>query len=130
MANKSDPDSHLLTQRVISVDEEAAALGPTKQAVTAKAKRGLLLRLFGIGPWGAVKLVILCIVVGFFVMAASFDAADPQVNVTKAIGDLVRNVWEGLGFTVRNFWKPALAGAGLVLPLWILWRLVTLPFRR
>nr|WP_233350943.1 DUF6460 domain-containing protein [Hyphomonas sp. ND6WE1B] len=31
---------------------------------------------------------------------------------------------------MRNFWKPALAGATIVLPLWILWRLVSLPFRK
>ena len=33
-------------------------------------------------------------------------------------------------WAVKNFWKPWLAGASIVLPLWVLWRLASLPFRK
>lgn len=92
--------------------------------------RPLLVRLFGISIWGAVKLAVICVIVGFFVLAANFDPAEADVNVGSAIFNALSSAVEAAGWTVRNFWKPALAGATLVLPIWILWRLATLPFRR
>ena len=93
-------------------------------------KRPLLLRLFGIGPWGALKLTGLCILVGFFVMAMNFNPASPDVDIPAAIAAIARQTLAAAGWAVRNFWKPALAGATIVLPLWVLWRLATLPFRK
>lgn len=93
-------------------------------------KRALLLRLFGISPWGALKLMGLCILVGFFVMAANFNPASPDVDIPSALATISRQALAAAGWAVRNFWKPALAGATIVLPLWILWRLATLPFRK
>jgi len=93
-------------------------------------KRSLLLRLFGIGPWGTLKLTGLCILVGFFVMAANFNPASPDVDIPAALASIARQALAATGWAVRNFWKPALAGATIVLPLWVLWRLATLPFRK
>ncbi|MEZ6011122.1 MAG: hypothetical protein R3C08_04525 [Hyphomonas sp.] len=93
-------------------------------------KRSLLLRLFGISPWGALKLTGLCILVGFFVMAANFNPASPDVDIPAALASIARQAFAATGWAVRNFWKPALAGATIVLPLWVLWRLATLPFRK
>ena len=93
-------------------------------------KRPLLVRLFGISPWGALKLTGLCILVGFLVMAVNFNPASPDVNVPAALAGIARQLLAAAGWAVRNFWKPALAGATVVLPLWVLWRLATLPFRK
>lgn len=93
-------------------------------------RRPLLVRLFALSPWGAVKLVLLCILVGVIVMAANFDPRSPDVDVATLAGSLARDAWNAAVWSVRNFWQPALAGAGIVLPLWVLWRLVSLPFRR
>lgn len=95
-----------------------------------KVKRHVLLRLFGISVWGWVKLALLCILVGFFVMAAEFDPASPDVNVMGAVETFLRSLASLARWAVTNFWKPALAGAGIVLPVWFLWRLVSLPFRK
>ena len=97
---------------------------------STKARRHILLRLFGIKIWGWVKLILLCILVGFLVMASEFDPANPNVNVTSALGSILTTAGAALQWAVTNFWKPALAGAGIVLPIWFLWRLVTLPFRK
>ena len=93
-------------------------------------RRHLLLRLFGIGPWGALKLIALCVFVGFIVMATNFDPADPDVKVTRTLAALMGDAWHAAVWAARNFWKPALAGAGVVMPVWVLWRLVSLPFRK
>lgn len=92
--------------------------------------RPLLVRLFGIGPWGALKLTGLCILVGFFVMAANFNPAAPDLDIPAALAGIARQTVAAAGWAIRNFWKPALAGATIVLPLWVLWRLATLPFRK
>ena len=95
-----------------------------------KPKRALLLRLFGIGIWGTIKLVIWCIIVGFVLLTMQFDPASPSFDASQAIGQFLQSAMATGKWAVTNFWKPALTGAGLVLPIWILWRLISLPFRR
>lgn len=95
-----------------------------------KVRRHMLVRLFGIKPFGWVRLALLCILVGFFVMASEFDPASPNVNVMGAIGNFLNSAFLTLRWAAVNFWKPALAGAGIVMPIWLLWRLISLPFRR
>lgn len=96
----------------------------------APAKRPLLKRLFGIGFWGSMKLLALCIVVGFFLMAANFDASEPSFDFIEALRAMLRQAFAALGWAITNFWQPALAGAVIVLPLWALWRLASLPWRK
>ena len=96
----------------------------------ASAKRSLLRRLFGIKIWGAIKLVIICIFVGFIVLASQFDPRDPQVDVAAASWNIAKQAWATAGWAVMNFWKPAVTGATVVLPIWLIWRLVSLPFRK
>lgn len=106
---------------------------PTPKAKEAAAKpepRPLLARLFGISIWGGLKLIGLCILVGFFVLASQFDPTNPDVNAGEAIMNVARTAVSALGWALQNFWKPALAGATIVLPLWVLWRLISLPFRK
>lgn len=93
-------------------------------------KRPVLQRLFGISVWGSFKLAITCILVGFFLLALEFDPVADDVNVLGALGELFRNLFGAAVWAVKNFWKPLLAGASIVLPLWVLWRLVSLPFRK
>lgn len=108
-----------------SIGETAAKTGklPTE-------KRHVLLRLFGVGIWGWFKLVLLCILVGFFVLASEFDPASPDVDVTAAIRGFFESLGGLLNWAARNFWQPALAGATIVLPIWLVWRAISLPFRK
>ena len=95
-----------------------------------KPARSLLRRLFGIKVWGAIKLVVICIFVGFIVLASQFDPTDPQVDVAAASWNIAKQAWAAAGWAAVNFWKPAVTGATVVLPIWLIWRLVTLPFRK
>lgn len=105
---------------------------PTPEPAPAPApeKRPLLKRLFGISLWGGFKLLGLCILVGFFVMAANFDPGNPDFNLAEALRAILRQSFAALGWAVGNFWQPALAGALVVLPLWTIWRVVSLPWRK
>ena len=99
-------------------------------AVAPAPKRPLLKRLFGISLWGGLKLLGLCILVGFFVMAANFDPGNPDFNLTEALRAILRQSFAALGWAITNFWQPALAGALVVLPVWIIWRVISLPWRK
>lgn len=88
------------------------------------------MRLFGISLWGWIRLTILCVLAGFVVMAVNFDPRTVEVDVSSTVDTLVSNAITAGSWLVRNFWQPALAGATVVVPLWVLWRLVSLPFRR
>ncbi|MEQ8559554.1 MAG: hypothetical protein RIB03_14660 [Henriciella sp.] len=104
---------------------------PARKSKAPRApKRPVLQRLFGISVWGAVKLLVTCLLVGFFLLALEFDPVADDVNVLGALGDLLGNLVGAAVWAVRNFWKPLLAGASIVLPLWVLWRLASLPFRK
>ncbi|MEO0983019.1 MAG: hypothetical protein AAFX03_10240 [Pseudomonadota bacterium] len=113
--------------------ESDVAADPPPKARPAKGKpekRHILLRLFGISIWGALKLTLLCVLVGVIVLAAQFDPRDPQVDVGQTLAATAQTAWNGASWAVRNLWRPALAGAAVVLPIWVLWRLASLPFRK
>lgn len=103
---------------------------PAQTSVPLPEKRPLLKRLFGISFWGALKLLGLCILTGFFVMAANFDPGNPDFNLAEALRAILRQSFAALGWAIGNFWQPALAGALVVLPVWVLWRVVSLPWRK
>ncbi|WP_084396120.1 hypothetical protein [Henriciella aquimarina] len=104
---------------------------PRRPRKPARAeKRPVLVRLFGITVWGGVKLAVTCILVGFFLLALEFDPVADDVDVFAALSELVRNLAGAAVWAVKNFWQPLLAGGSIVLPLWVLWRLASLPFRK
>jgi len=103
---------------------------PAQTSVPLPEKRPLLKRLFGISFWGALKLLGLCILTGFFVMAANFDPGNPDFNLAEALRAILRQTFAALGWAIGNFWQPALAGALVVLPVWVLWRVISLPWRK
>ena len=115
-----------MTDSALETIRETAA----KTGKLPKEKRHILLRLFGISWWGWIKLALLCVLVGFFVMASEFDPASPDVNVMGAMQSFLASLGGLASWAARNFWKPALAGATIVMPIWLLWRAVSLPFRK
>jgi len=121
----TDPNSELPEVTVEPVPEPLPPRAPVKAP-----PRSLLARLFGISVWGSLKLLGLCILVGFFVLASQFNPSNPDVDMGSAIANVASTTMAALGWAVRNFWKPALAGAAVVIPIWVLWRLVSLPFRK
>lgn len=85
--------------------------------------------MFGISAWGAFKLAVTCLLVGFFLLALEFDPVANDVDVLAALTGVLRNLFAAAVWAATNFWQPLLASASVVLPLWILWRLASFPFR-
>lgn len=110
--------------------DEANDNASPAQGEGRKPKRSVLARLFGLSVWGYLKLALTSVLVGFVVLAVNFDPAAPGFDLLGALGSVVSKAAGAAGWAVQNLWQPALAGAGLVLPVWVLWRLVSLPFRR
>lgn len=111
-------------------EPEPVTAAPLPAPAAPPEKRPLLKRLFGISLWGALKLLGLCILTGFFVMATNFDPGNPDFNLAEALRAILRQSFAALGWAITNFWQPALAGALVVLPVWVIWRVVGLPWRK
>ena len=78
-------------------------------------------RFFGGPPLAvAVKLILLSIVVGVILNALELD----PLHIMRSIQQLARAIWD-MGFdAVRSVWRYFVLGAVLVIPIWLIVRLV------
>lgn len=118
LANRSDPRGradydHLVEDR----DEDRPG------------RRSFADRMFNIGWMGWIRLAMLSVVVGVIVRAAGVDPLAPDFTFTGALQSIGRALGELAGWAVANGWLPLLVGAAIVAPVWLLWRLLSLPFR-
>ena len=65
-----------------------------------------------------------------FLLALDFSPERQGINIGGALWELVQTLFSAFLWMVRTFWKPLLAGAAIVLPIWLIWRVVSLPFRK
>ncbi len=82
---------------------------------------GLAHRLFGGPPLAVIaRLVLLSILVGVVLHAIGFDPWD----IYDSLRRFVRDIWD-MGFdAIRWVWRYFLLGAALVIPIWLLMRLL------
>ncbi|HWM47786.1 MAG TPA: DUF6460 domain-containing protein [Xanthobacteraceae bacterium] len=67
----------------------------------------------------ALRLVLLCILVGVILTALGFD----PWNIWRSLQNLVRSIWD-MGFeAVWWVWRYFLVGAVVVIPIWLIVRL-------
>ena len=67
----------------------------------------------------AVRLLFLCVLVGFILSAMGFD----PWNIWRSLQDLVRAIWN-MGFeAIWWMWRYFLLGAVIVIPIWLIVRL-------
>lgn len=78
-------------------------------------------QFFGGSPLGVVvRLILLSVVVGVILSALGLD----PWNIVRSIEHLIRAVWD-MGFdAVTWLWRYFLLGAVLVVPIWLVIRLV------
>jgi hypothetical protein len=81
-------------------------------------------RIFGGSPLAVLgRLILLSILVGVILSALGLDPFD----IVRSIEQLVRHIWN-MGFgAVRWVWRYFLLGAVIVIPIWIVVRLVKAP---
>ncbi|MEP9352376.1 DUF6460 domain-containing protein [Xanthobacter sp. KR7-65] len=78
-------------------------------------------RFFGGSPaWVLVRLVILSVVVGVILAALGLD----PMNILTSLERLVRNTFNFSFEAVERLWRYFLLGAVIVIPLWLIMRLI------
>jgi hypothetical protein len=84
-------------------------------------------RFFGGPPLSVLlRLVLLSILVGVILSAIGLD----PFNILASIERLVRAIWEMGWDAVSWVWRYFLLGAVLVIPIWLIVRLMKAPARR
>jgi hypothetical protein len=80
-----------------------------------------LARFFGGPPLSVLlRLVLLSIVIGVILRVMGLD----PFNILRSLQDLIQYVWD-MGFdAVRWMWRYFLLGAVLVVPIWLIMRLM------
>jgi NADH:ubiquinone oxidoreductase subunit 5 (subunit L)/multisubunit Na+/H+ antiporter MnhA subunit len=87
----------------------------------------VLSRFFGGPPlWVVVRLILLSILVGVILSAIGLD----PFNILTSIERFVRAIWDMGWDAVSWVWRYFLLGAVLVVPIWLIVRLVKAPTRR
>ena len=81
-------------------------------------------KIFGGSPLGVLgRLILVSILVGVVLSALGLDPFD----IVRSIERLVRSVWN-MGFdAIRWVWRYFLLGAVLVIPIWLIMRLINAP---
>ncbi len=81
-------------------------------------------RFFGGSPLAVLfRLILLSILVGVVLAAIGLDPRD----IVNSVQRLIRSIWD-MGFeAIEWLWRYFLLGAVLVLPIWLIVRLVNAP---
>lgn len=81
-------------------------------------------RIFGGSPLGVlVRLILVSILVGVILSALGLDPLD----IFDSLRRLIRTIWE-MGFdAIRWVWGYFLLGAVIVIPIWLITRLINAP---
>ncbi len=104
---------------------------PATPAVDAEPEtRPFVVRAFSLSVGQALRLLLLSTLTGFFVLAFNYAPGGATFNIGGAFTAIVHRALTAIGWALESFWKPALAGALVVLPVWAIWRLIRLPFRK
>jgi hypothetical protein len=81
-------------------------------------------RIFGGSPLAVIaRLILVCVLVGVILSVLGLDPFD----IIHSVERLVRTVWN-MGFdAVRWLWRYFLLGAVIVIPIWLIMRVVNAP---
>jgi hypothetical protein len=81
-------------------------------------------RIFGGSPLAVLgRLILVSILVGVVLSALGLDPFD----IVRSIQRLIRSIWD-MGFdAIRWLWRYLLLGAVVVIPIWLIMRLVNAP---
>ena len=103
----------------VSATEGGASTGPRRPA-----NSDTLSRFFGGSPLGVLgRLILLSILIGFVLHAFGLN----PYNIVASVRHLIESIWD-LGFDAVNWlWRYFLLGAVIVIPVWLIMRLVNAP---
>lgn len=106
------------------------AAPPLVAPVEVAPPKPFYVRAFSLTLGQALRLLLISTLTGFFVLAFDYAPGATTFDVGGAVSAIVHRAFTAIGWALESFWKPALAGAVVVLPLWAIWRLVRMAFRK
>jgi len=88
------------------------------------ASNDTVTKVFGGSPLAVLgRLILICILVGVVLNALGLDPFDIAQNIER----LVRSIWN-MGFDAfRWLWRYFLLGAVIVIPIWLIMRVINAP---
>jgi hypothetical protein len=95
-----------------------------------RARRSFWQRLAAVKPSDIVLLIVLCVVVGLILAAFNVDPADLWVDFFGAVGRAWTAFFDSIGSTLGWALRYLALGAVIVVPIWIVWRVITAASRR
>ncbi|KAA5805198.1 hypothetical protein F1654_04225 [Alkalicaulis satelles] len=105
-------------------------MSQTPDTLPPPARRTFLQRLVAFKPSDIVLLVVLCVVVGLVLAAFRIDPAELWVDFFGAVARAWSAFFESIGSTLRWAVQYLLLGAVIVVPIWIVVRVITAASRR
>jgi hypothetical protein len=115
--------THHRDNNVVEHPPLAADMHPVRQ------QRTLAEKMFGIGFSGWFQLVVLCLVVGAIFQAGGVDFFSSTFTWEGLLGGILNGALAVLGWIIEVGWRPLITGALVVGPVWLAWRLLSVPFR-
>ena len=94
-----------------------------------RQQRTLAEKMFGLGFSGWFQLVVLCVLVGAVFQAGGVDFFSPTFTWQGLPGGILNGAIAVLGWAIEIGWRPLITGALVVAPIWLAWRLLSVPFR-
>ena len=101
-----------------------------KSPKASRPQRSLQRRLFSVGLLQVAGLVAASVLLGLFLLSLDLDPTSDSLNFRGAVWGVIQGVFKAIIWLVSTLWKPFLAGAAIVVPAFLLWRLASLPFRK
>ncbi|HIG21601.1 MAG TPA: hypothetical protein EYG02_03850 [Henriciella marina] len=95
----------------------------------SKPRRSLQRRLFSVGVFQVIGLIAASVLLGLFLLALDLDPNSDSLNLRGAVWGVIQALFQSVLWLVGTLWRPFLAGAAVVIPAFLLWRLASLPFR-
>jgi len=95
-----------------------------------RRSRSFWQRLAAVKPSDIVLLVVLCVVVGLILAAFNVDPAELWVDFFGAVGRAWSTFFDSIGSTLGWALCYLALGAVIVVPIWIVWRIITAASRR
>ena len=94
-----------------------------------RQQRTLAEKMFGIGFSGWFQLAVISVVVGAVFQAGGVDFFSPTFTWGGLPGGILNGALAVFGWAIEIGWRPLITGALVVGPIWLAWRLLSVPFR-
>lgn len=101
-----------------------------KTGTVSKPRRSLQRRLFSVGVFQIFGLIAASVLLGLFLLALDLDPNSEGLNLRGAVWGVIQGLFQSVLWLISTLWKPFVAGAAIVVPAFLLWRLASLPFRK